>query len=121
MDETLTLTMTTGQVIAVTLSGYAEAMVLAKIAAERGAQLASAEIEARTYHLGTKLTLGRGYDDRLTVRLGLSRSTILRELELHRTGGGKLGGLRFTWSGKYIVSEQACREFLGDTKAQDKH
>jgi hypothetical protein len=68
----------------------------------------------KTYLLCKEPTVGRGYDDRLTVRLGLSRSTILREFELYRSSGGKIGGLRFTWSGKYIVSEQACREWLGD-------
>ncbi|MBJ6141790.1 hypothetical protein [Hymenobacter sp. BT559] len=121
MDTTLNLTIDTGQVLAVTLSGPAEAQVLGMIAAKRGALLAAAEVEARTYHLGTKPTPGRGYDDRLTVRLGCSRSTLMAELEVWRTSAGKRGGLRYTQGGKkYWVSEQACREWLGDNKKWDK-
>ncbi|MGI4862398.1 MAG: hypothetical protein ACRYFZ_00630 [Janthinobacterium lividum] len=85
--------------------------------AESGVPLA-ADAETRTYHLGTEPTGGRGYDDRLTVRLGLSRSTIMAELTLWREYGGKRGGLRHMLGGtKYWVSEQACREWMGDRKA----
>ncbi len=74
--------------------------------------------ETWTYHLGTEPTPGRGYDDRLTVRLGVSRSTIMAELDLWRAHAGKLGGLRHALGGKkYWVSELACREWLGDAKA----
>lgn len=85
--------------------------------AEAGVPLA-ANAETCTYHLGTEPTPGRGYDDRLTVRMGLSRSTLMAELELWRSHAGKLGGLRHSLGGKkYWVSEQACREWLGDAKA----
>jgi hypothetical protein len=115
MDATITLTINTGQVLAVTLSGYAEATVLSMIAAERGALVIAAEVEARTYHLGTKPTPERGYDDRLTVRLGPCRATLMIELDLWQKFGGKRGGLRYSTSGKkYWVSEQACREWLND-------
>lgn len=115
MDSILNLTIDSGQVLAVTLSSYAELQVLGIIAAERGALLAAAEIEARTYHLGNKPTSGRGYDDRLTMRLGPSRSTLMSELELWRQFGGKRGGLAHIMGGsKYWVSEQACREWLNE-------
>lgn len=85
--------------------------------AEAGAPLAG-NSETRTYHLGTEPTPGRGYDDRLTVRLGVSRSTLMAELDLWRANAGRLGGLRHSLGGKkYWVSEQACREWLGDAKA----
>lgn len=85
--------------------------------AEAGAPLAD-NPETRTYHLGTEPTPGRGYDDRLTVRIGLSRSSIMEELALWREYAGKRGGLRHSLSGKkYWVSEQACREWYGDAKA----
>jgi hypothetical protein len=91
----------------------------------RGYGLAPAEAnmggsgaETYTYHLGATPTVGRAYDDRLTVRLGLSRTTIMQALALWRTYGGKRGGLRHLQVGaKYLVSEEACREYLGDIKA----
>jgi len=115
MDSVLSLTIDPGQVLAVKLSGYAEVQVLGLIAAERGALLVAAEMEARTYHLGNKPTPDRGYDDRLTVRLGPSRSTLMSELDLWRQFGGKRGGLAHAMGGKkYWVSEQACREWLNE-------
>jgi hypothetical protein len=118
MDSSLTLTLASGQVLAVTLSGYAEVQVLAKIAAERTGALAAAEIEARTYHLGHKPTANRGYDDRLTVRLGPSRTTLMEALTQWTAFGGKRGGLRHIRTGrKYWVSELECRGWLGDLAA----
>jgi hypothetical protein len=118
MDSSLTLTLASGQVLAVTLSGFAEAQVLARIAAERAGLLVAAEIETRTYHLGTRPTPDRGYDDRLTVRLGPSRSTLLDALALWAEFRGKRGGLPHIRAGnKYWVSELACREWLGDLAA----
>ncbi len=71
--------------------------------------------ETCTYHLGGEVSTGRGYDDRLTVRLGLSRPTILTQLNLWRDYSGKRGGLRHICAGnKYVVSELAVREYLGD-------
>jgi|GEM_PF-2997500 len=118
MEPSLTVTLTSGQVLAVTLSGLAEAQVFAKIAAERAALMVAAELETRTYHLGTLLTANRGYDDRLTVRLGVSRSTLLDMLHLWRDFTGRRGGLRHVMAGKkYWVSELACREWLTDIAA----
>jgi hypothetical protein len=72
--------------------------------------------ETYTYHLGSEPTPGRGYDDRLTVRIGQSRSTLLEALGLWEEFGGRRGGLRHTRGGsKYWVTESACREYLGDS------
>jgi hypothetical protein len=118
MDSSLTLTLASGQVLAVTLSGFAEAQVLATIAAERAGLLVAAEIETRTYHLGNRPTPNRSYDDRLTVRLGPCRATLMEALEQWITFGGKRGGLPHIRTGsKYWVSELACREWLGDLAA----
>ena len=70
-----------------------------------------AEIEQRFYHMGAKPTPGLNYDDRLVVRLGLSRTTAYKYLALpeHR------GGLRHRRAGKkYHVTERAIREWEGD-------
>jgi hypothetical protein len=75
---------------------------------------AEAEVTTRTYHMGSKQTLGLDYDDRLTTRLKCSLSTAYAYLELavHQ------GGLRHARLGKkYLVTELAVREFLGDIKA----
>ena len=118
MDPTLTFTLAGGQILAVTLSSYAETQILGKIAAERAGQLVAAEIEARTYHLGTRPTRDRGYDDRLTVRLGPSRRTLADAMGQWVAFGGKRGGLRHIRTGsKCWVSELACREWLGDLAA----
>ncbi|QKG56977.1 hypothetical protein GKZ68_10280 [Hymenobacter sp. BRD128] len=93
-------------------------MEVIRLAAEVYAnRLAEAELQSRVYHLGKEPTPGKSFDDRLTVRLSLSRSTIMGQLDLYRTSGGKLGGLRYTWVGRYLVSEAACLEFLGDKNA----
>ncbi|MBD2769682.1 hypothetical protein IC235_17465 [Hymenobacter sp. BT664] len=107
----LTLTVTSGQIISVTLSNPAETRVLAEVAAAVGAARAIAEVGTRTYHLGTKPTPGRGYDDRLTMRMGCGQTKI-RELLVVKP---RRGGLRHQRVGrKYIVSEAAVREWFGD-------
>jgi hypothetical protein len=69
----------------------------------------------RTYHMGTKPTLGLDYDDRLTTRLNCCSSTAYAYLGLYQTDPA---GLRHTRAGKkYLISEQAVREWLGDFKA----
>jgi len=73
---------------------------------------------SKTYHLGSKPTRNRGYDDRITVRLGLSRTTIFKLLIIWQEHAGRRGGLRHKCAGKkYIITESACREWLGDVKA----
>ena len=113
----LSLTLATNQVIGVTLSGPTEANVLAQIAAARLAAETTATAEAnalaRTYHLGATPTAGRGYDDRLPMRVGVGATLLREQLELWQRHGGKRGGLRHLRFGvKYIVSEADVREFL---------
>jgi hypothetical protein len=112
---TLTLTLATGQVLAVALNlnTIADQRLLTSIVFEQARGTQAAEIENRTYHLGTKATPGLDYDDRLTTRLKCSHTMAYAYLALPV---GK-GGLRHRRLGKkYIVTEQAVRDFLGDSK-----
>lgn len=114
MEATVNLTIATGQIIAVTLSGLAEAKMLGMIVAERSAALAEQEALMRTYHLGSKPTQGLSYDDRLTTRIKCSATTAYGYLNLPQ----KRGGLRHARIGKkYLITEQAVREWLGDRPA----
>jgi hypothetical protein len=99
--------------MAVHLSEYAETRVIGEMAMHRQqVELELAELR-KTYHLGTRLTPGRGYDDRLTMRTGLCRATLMLAIEQWRAGGGKRGGLQHICGGKkYIVTEEACRNWL---------
>jgi hypothetical protein len=75
-----------------------------------------AEIEQRTYHMGTKPTPGKDYDDRLTVRMDFSPTTAYYYLGLpeHR------GGIRHRRFGKkYHITERALREWEGDAIKQE--
>jgi hypothetical protein len=111
MDSSLTLTLTTGQILSVKLSTVSEATIVGLVAAKQAELLVDAEVKARTYHLGRKPTPGRGYDDRLTMRMGVSDDTLRSYLQLSH----KRGGLRHKRAGKrYLVTEQAVREWLGD-------
>ncbi len=75
---------------------------------------ARAEQELRRYHMGAEPTPGLAYDDRLTVRLGLSATTVYKYLALPE----KRGGIRHRRLGKkYYVTELALREWAGDLKA----
>jgi hypothetical protein len=113
MDSKLNLTIASGQVIAVTLSGYAEAQVLGMIAAQQEATRAAAEAEQaalmRTYHLGAKPTPGRGYDDRLKMRLGCGSD---KARELVTTGVIACVNLGC----RYSICEQAVRDFYNTTR-----
>ncbi|MBF9140808.1 hypothetical protein [Hymenobacter properus] len=69
------------------------------------------QVLARTYHLGTVPTPGRGYDDRLTTRTGLGKTKLRELLDL----GPIRGGLRRVRAGdKWLVTEAAVREFFGE-------
>jgi hypothetical protein len=71
----------------------------------------SSETLARTYHLGPKPTPGRGYDDRLTTRTGIGKTKLRELLEI----GPVRGGLRRARAGdRFLVTETAVREWLGD-------
>jgi hypothetical protein len=113
MSAPLSLTLATGQVLAVTLNLHtiADQKLLAQIAraSEKGKR--AAEIENRTYHMGTKPTPGLDYDDRLTTRLKCCATTAYSYLELlpHK------GGLRHTRLGKkYHITERDVRRFEGE-------
>jgi hypothetical protein len=86
----------------------------ARAEGQRRAELAAALL-ARTYHMGQKPTLGKDYDDRLTVRLGVSPNTAYAYLALAETRGG-IRHRRF--GKKYHVTERALQEWEGDLKAQ---
>ena len=106
MEATVTLTIAIGQIIAVTLSGHAEAKGLGMIAAERSAAFVQQEVFIRTCHTGSEPTSGINYDDRLTARLKCSATTAYKYLELPV----KHSGLRHARLGKkYLVTEQAVR------------
>lgn len=118
MSPTLSFTLATDQVLHVHMSEPQERLTYEALAKHQLALNKEAELLGRTYHLGTGPTPGRGYDDRLTVRLGLCRSTLLVELHLWRDFAGRRGGLRHISAGKkYLVSELAVREYLNDLKA----
>jgi hypothetical protein len=110
MDSRLNLTIATGQIIAVTLSGVAEAQVLGMIVAQQeAARAAAAENQAalmRTYHLGDKPTPGRGYDDRLKMRLGCGADAARELVTSGRIAHQFIGN-------RYSVCEQAVRDFYG--------
>lgn len=116
MLPTLSFTLPTEQIVAVNLNlaDPRAAQLLERIAAATGEGQRRAEIENRSYHMGAKPTLGLDYDDRLVSRLKCCLSTAYAYLELPV---GK-GGLRHARLGKkYLVTESAVREFLGDLKA----
>lgn len=107
----ITLTLTNGQVLAVTLSSPAEARVFTEMAAAMAAAKAAEEAKCRTYHLGQEATPGLDYDDRLTIRTGVGKTKLRELLKL----GPARGGLRRVRAGdKWLVSETAVREFFGD-------
>ena len=114
MEPTLSFTLPTQQIVAVNLNlrDPKAAHLLERLAIATGLGKQQAEIENRTYHMGSKPTLGLGYDDRLTTRLGCCASVAYDYLGLTR------GGIRHTRLGKkYHITERAVREFEGDVKA----
>lgn len=110
----LSFTLPAEQIVAVNLNlrDPKAAHLLEKLAAATGEGQRRAEIENRTYHMGSKPTPGLGYDDRLTARLGCCASVAYDYLGLKR------GGLRHLRLGKkYHITERAVREFEGDLTA----
>ena len=100
-------------VIQLQLSHPREMELLNTAARELAARLAGEALENRTYHMGTKPTPGRGYDDRLTVRTGLSATTCYEYLRLDPKRGGLAGRQVGT---KWVVTEEAVRAFEGRSK-----
>jgi hypothetical protein len=73
-----------------------------------------AEIANRSYHMGRTPTPGRGYDDRLTARLGLSTTTCYEYIKLDPKRGGLVA--RQVGS-KWLITEEAVRAFEGRKQA----
>jgi hypothetical protein len=81
---------------------------------QEAARAAAAEHEAalmRTYHLGEKATPGRGYDDRLKMRLGCGADMARELVTSGRIAHQYLGN-------RYSVCEQAVRDFYAQTLSQ---
>jgi hypothetical protein len=109
----LTLTMASDQVVAVHMSEPAHLQVLTAMAVEQRRLEVLANLLTRTYHMGTQPTPGLGYDDRLTTRLKCGHNMAYNYLSLPVAEGG----LRHRRMGKkYVVTEEAVRDFFGDTK-----
>ncbi len=84
-------------------------------AREQGKQ--EAEIAIRNYVQSPKQSPHKNYDDRLHVRLNCGKTKAYELLKLYEEG--KEGGLRHKRIGaKYIVSEQAVREWEGNVHMQ---
>lgn len=78
---------------------------------------AEAEVPTRTYVQSPKQSPDKKYDDRLHIRLGCGKTKAYELLK--RFEEGKEGGLRHQRIGKkYIVTEQAVREYFGDSSLQ---
>ena len=72
-----------------------------------------AELLTRTYVQSPKQSQDKKYDDRLHVRLGCGKTKAYELLVAYSEG--REGGLRHQRVGnKYIVTEQAVREWFGD-------
>lgn len=110
----ISLTLDTGNITNVSVSEPDHLRVLTAMAVEQKRLEVLASLLARTYHLGTQPTPGRAYDDRLTTRLGVGHNMAYAYLELPVGEGG----LRHSRLGKkYIVTEEAVRDFFGDSRA----
>jgi len=71
-----------------------------------------AEVAIRTYVQSPKQSAQKDYDDRLHIRLGCGKTKAYELLRAYEEG--KEGGLRHRRIGnKYIVTEQAIREWEG--------
>jgi hypothetical protein len=105
--------MASDQIVAVHMSEPAHLLVLTAMAVEQRRLEVLANLLTRTYHMGTQPTPGLGYDDRLTTRLKCGHSMAYNYLTLPVAEGG----LRHRRMGKkYVVTEEAVRDFFGDSK-----
>ena len=77
---------------------------------------AEAEVATRTYVQSPKQSPDKKYDDRLHIRLNCGKTKAYELLAAY--AAGEEGGLRHVRVGaKYIVTEQAVREWFGDQLA----
>jgi hypothetical protein len=99
---------TTNQTFQLYMSEPAQRAYLAQVHGQQEtARAVAAEHEAalmRTYHLGNKPTPGRGYDDRLKMRLGCGSDLAREVVTSGRIAHQYLGN-------RYSISEQAVRDF----------
>jgi hypothetical protein len=99
------------------LSEPTQRAVAAEIAARQEAARVAAEVNhdrlARTYHLGAEPTPGRGYDDRLKMRLGCGADAARELVTSGRITHQYLGN-------RYSVCEQAVRDFYALLPAGSK-
>ena len=103
----------TNGVARLTLSEPRELEVIKLAAVTYADRLAEAELANRNYHMGTRPTPGRNYDDRLTIRLGFSATTCYEYLRLDAKRGGLAGRQVGT---KWLITEEAVRDFEGRRK-----
>lgn len=99
------------------LSEPTQRAVAAEIAARQEAARVAAEVNhdrlARTYHLGAEPTPGRGYDDRLKMRLGCGADAARELVTSGRITHQYVGN-------RYSVCEQAVRDFYALLPAGSK-
>jgi hypothetical protein len=90
------------------LSEPTQRAIVTEIAVRQETARVAAEVDhdrlARTYHLGTEPTPGRGYDDRLKMRLGCGDDMARDLITSGRIQHQYLGN-------RYSVCEQAVRDF----------
>lgn len=111
----LTLTLSSDQVLAVHLNEPEHLRLLTAMAVAQKQLEVLANLLTRTYHMGTQHTPSLGYDDRLTTRLKCGHNMAYSYLTLAVAEGG----LRHIRMGKkYIVTEEAVRDFFGDRKIE---
>jgi hypothetical protein len=96
------------------LSEPTQRAIVLEIAARQEAARVAAEVDhdrlARTYHLGAEPTPGRGYDDRLKMRLGCGDDMARELVSSGRLAHQYLGN-------RYSVCEQAVRDFYATLPA----
>jgi hypothetical protein len=99
------------------LSEPTQRAIVLEIAARQEAARVAAEVDhdrlARTYHLGAEPTPGRGYDDRLKMRLGCGADLARELVSSGRIAHQYLGN-------RYSVCEQAVRDFYTTLPAESK-
>jgi|GEM_PF-6977006 len=97
-----------GQTFQLFISEPAQRAYLTQVHGQQETARITAEVEAdrlaRTYHLGNKPPPGRGYDDRLKMRLGCGSDLAREMVASGRIGHQYLGN-------RYSVCEQAVCDF----------
>lgn len=104
-------------VVNLIISEPTQRAIIQEVAARQEAARAQAEVDhdrlARTYHLGAEPTPGRGYDDRLKMRLGCGDDMARELVSSGRLAHQYLGN-------RYSVCEQAVRDFYAALPTQTR-